>query len=94
MQTVRKYVLQRTHAIFGFEVDLATSNSNIEGYYKWFNQLSNINRNKLYEENTDNVDEVLKKDYIIETGDAYGTDLLLKYNNDKTYLWFVYSIAK
>ena len=92
----RKHALQKaTHAIFGFEIDLAKHLTlNVEGYYKWFNQLSNINRNKLYEENTDNVDEILKKDYIIETGDAYGTDFLLKYNNDKTYLWIVYSIGK
>ena len=79
---------------FGFEVDLAKHLTlNVEGYYKWFNQLSNINRNKLYEE-TDDVEEVLKKDFIIETGDAYGTDFVLKYDNDKTYLWVVYSIEK
>ena len=59
----RKHALQKaTHAIFGFEIDLAKHLTlNVEGYYKWFNQLSNINRNKLYEENTDNVDD-LKKD--------------------------------
>ena len=92
----RKHSLQKaTHAIFGFEWDLAKNLTlNIEGYYKWFNQLSNINRNKLYDEDESNVDDVLKKDFIIETGDAYGTDFVLKYSNEKTYLWAVYSIGK
>ena len=83
----RKHELQKaSHAIFGGEVDLAKHLTlNIEGYYKWFNQLSNINRNKLYEED---------KDFIIETGDAYGIDLVLKFSNEKTYLWGVYSLGK
>tara|TARA_B100001287_G_scaffold252266_1_gene234107 strand:+ start:7602 stop:9926 length:2325 start_codon:yes stop_codon:yes gene_type:complete len=83
----RKHKLQKaTHAIFGGEVDLAKHLTlNIEGYYKWFNQLTNINRNKLYKEDND---------FNIETGDAYGVDLVLKYSNEKTYLWGVYSIGK
>ena len=91
----RKHSLQKaTHAIFGFEWDLAKHLTlNVEGYYKWFNQLSNVNRNKLYEEN-DDAPDVLRKDFVIETGDAYGTDFVLKYSNDKTYLWAVYSLGK
>jgi hypothetical protein len=83
----RKHELQKaTHAIFGGEVDLAKHFTlNIEGYYKWFNQLTNINRNKLYKED---------KDFIIETGDAYGVDIVLKYSTEKTYLWAVYSLGK
>ena len=34
------------------------------------------------------------KDIIIETGDAYGVDVVLKYSTDKTYLWAVYSLGK
>ena len=83
----REHVLQKaTHAIFGGELDLARHLTlNIEGYYKWFNQLTNINRNKLYANDYD---------YIIETGDAYGVDFVLKYSTDKTYLWAVYSLGK
>ena len=83
----RKHELQKaTHAIFGGEVDLAKHFTlNIEGYYKSFNQLTNINRNKLYKED---------KDFIIETGDAYGVDIVLKYSTEKTYLWAVYSLGK
>jgi hypothetical protein len=39
------------HAIGGFEYDLNKYlNLNVEGYYKYFSQLSNINQNKLYED--------------------------------------------
>ena len=91
----RRHSLQKaTHAIFGYEIDMAKHwTLNVEGYYKWFTQLTNINRNKLYDED-DDVDDVLKKDFIIETGDAYGVDFVLKYNTEKTYLWAVYSLGK
>lgn len=87
--------LQRaTHAIFGAEVDLTKHLSvNIEGYYKWFNQLTNINRNKIYEDNSDNEDvpDALKKDYVVESGDAYGIDVAFKYDRKQLSLWAVYS---
>ena len=49
----RTHSLQKaTHAIFGSEFDFNRHLTlNIEGYYKWFNQLTNINRNKLKKEN-------------------------------------------
>jgi len=44
----RTHSLQKaTHAILGFEQDIGKNFTiNIEGYYKWFNQLTNMNRNK------------------------------------------------
>ncbi len=87
--------LQRaTHAIFGFELDITNNLSlNVEGYYKWFNQLTNINRNKLYEDNAENesIPDSQKKDYVIETGDAYGVDFLVKYDRKQLSIWAVYS---
>lgn len=84
-----------THAILGAEYDLAKHwGLNIEGYYKWFTQLSNLNRNKIYDDNVNDYPDVLKKDFIIETGDAYGVDVVLKYTDDKFYLWAVYSLGK
>ena len=84
-----------THAILGAEYDLAKHWSlNVEGYYKWFTQLSNLNRNKIYEDDGNNYPDVLKKDFIIETGDAYGVDFVLKYTDDRFYLWAVYSLGK
>ncbi|OWY22415.1 TonB-dependent receptor [Sphingobacteriales bacterium UPWRP_1] len=78
--------LQRaTHAIGGVEVNLGKhAELNLEGYYKKFNQLININRNKLFASDPD---------YIIETGNSYGTDILLKYDYKRFYLWAVYSLS-
>lgn len=90
--------LQRsTHSIVGFEYDVSKKISvNVEGYYKWFNQLTNINRNKIFEDSPDNADrpDVFKKDFIIETGGARGIDLVLKYTEKNLFLWGVYSIGK
>ncbi|MBL0128266.1 MAG: hypothetical protein IPP83_12635 [Flavobacteriales bacterium] len=33
----------------------------------------------------------MKKDYIVETGRAYGADMQLKYEKKKLYVWAVYS---
>lgn len=93
----RKHVLQKAnHFIVGTEYDLSKNLSlNIEAYYKDFTQLTNINRNKLYDDDGNNsIPDILKKDFIIETGNAYGLDFVLKYSTKKTYIWFVYSLAK
>ncbi len=56
----------------------------LEPYYKWFTQLININREKLFK--TD-------PDFQIETGKAYGIDLLAKYTYKRYYLWVAYSLG-
>jgi hypothetical protein len=81
------------HLIYGFEYDLTERlNLNVEGYYKNFTQLTNPNRNKLFADNAANADvpEVLRKDFIVETGKAYGADVVLKYEERFTYVWLVY----
>jgi hypothetical protein len=85
------------HAIVGMEFDLGKNWSfNIEGYYKYFSQLSNINQNKLYDDVSqfELIDDVFKKDFIIETGQSYGIDFLAKYSKDRLFLWAVYSFGK
>jgi len=94
-----KNVLQRAiHYIAGFEFDLTERwNLNFEGYYRDFRQLSNVNRNKIFENgNGENNDqpEILRTDFIIETGRAYGADFVAKYEDKNYYFWFVYSLAK
>lgn len=82
------------HLIIGAEIDITRDlNLNVEGYYKFFEQLSNINRNKIYDNTTDNFNEpeALRTDYIIEQGDAYGIDFVLNYNKKNLSLWAVYS---
>lgn len=85
------------HAIVGYEVDITKHLSlNLEAYYKFFNQLSNINQNKLYDDVAAfaDVDDVFKKDFIIESGKTYGLDFLLKYSKDRLFIWTVYSYGK
>ena len=84
------------HAIFGAEWDVNRNfNVNVEGYYKDFSQLTNLNRNKIFNDNSDNLDrpDSLKKDFIIEEGDAYGVDVVLKYRTSNLSIWGVYSLS-
>lgn len=89
--------LQRAdHFILGAEIDITPElTANVEGYLKSFNQVTNINRNKLYEDTPeyDDQPEELRKDFVIEEGNAYGVDFLFKYKKDRTDLWFVYSLG-
>lgn len=85
------------HAILGGEFDLTKNLMlNIEGYFKYFPQLSNINVNKLYEDVSEfsKEDDVYKKDFLIESGKSYGVDVLLKYSKNRLFLWGVYSYGK
>jgi hypothetical protein len=96
--TVRpvKHKLQKAnHLIGGVEYDLFKNiEVNIEAYRKNFTQLTNINRNKLYDDNSDaSIPDVQKKDFIIETGKAQGIDFLIKYDYKKLYVWVVYSLG-
>lgn len=82
------------HAIFGLEYDITNKiNVNIETYYKRFSQLTNINRNKKFDESSGQPDE-LTKSFIVESGRAYGIDFLLKYDNENISIWAVYSLGK
>jgi len=85
------------HLIAGFESNLTRFlKFNGEAYYFNFNQLTNINRNKLYDDSQANsaIPENLKKDFIFERGTSQGLDFLLKYERKKIYIWAVYSIMK
>lgn len=92
-----KHALQTaSHFILGCEYDLSQRlNLNVEGYYKLNTQVTNINRNKLYDDTPDNYDkpDYLKKDFIIENGNAYGVDVVLKYDYKRIYFWCVYSLG-
>lgn len=84
------------HYIAGFEYDLTRYlDLNIEGYLKQFTQLANVNRNKLFEDNAENLSkpDYQKKDFIVETGYASGIDVLLKYEYKQFYLWLGYSLS-
>lgn len=85
------------HNIAGFELDLSKRMSlNVEGYFINFTQLTNINRDKLFDDTEEFADipDYLKKDFIIEKGKAMGVDVLLKYDYRQLYIWAVYSLGK
>lgn len=84
------------HVIAGFELDVTKDLVlNIEGYYKNFSQLTNLNRNKIFEDSEAyaDKDDELKKDFIIESGVAKGLDVSLKFDYSRLYLWGVYSLT-
>ncbi len=85
LEEVKKNVQIANHFIAGVEVDLTKRlNMNIEGYYKDFEQLITVNRNRIF-----SGDPV----WIVEDGEAYGVDFLLKYDYQRWYLWGVYSLG-
>lgn len=92
-----KTKLQKSeHIIFGFEWDIINSlNLNVEGYLKHFDQITTINRNKIYDDNSVNASrpDYQKKDFMVESGYAYGVDFLLKYDQESWYIWAVYSLG-
>lgn len=91
------YLQKAMHVIVGLEYDFNEKWSiNVESYVKDFNQLINLNRNKLYEDDVNNssVPDELKKDFIVESGFAKGLDFLFKFNDIRTSLWMVYSLGK
>jgi hypothetical protein len=74
------------HGVFGFEFDLADNiDLNVEGYYKKFTQLISLNRFK---------QQLADKNYFVETGDAKGIDVTLKYEGKHSYVWLAYSLGK
>ncbi len=73
------------HAIAGFEVDLTNNiEVNVEGYFKDFTQLIQINRNKRV--NTD-------PNFVKETGDAYGIDVSVRFEKGELFAWATYSLG-
>jgi len=87
--------LQRAeHVVGGMEYDFGKYLTfNLEGYYKYFGQLTTINRNKMYDREDTDKPEFLRNDFIVENGQAYGMDFSTKFDFDKIYIWAAYSLA-
>lgn len=81
------------HIVGGIEYDLNNRITfNLESYYKLMKPLVSINPNKQFGENTIfDVPEILKTQYMIEEGDAYGFDFSMKYDYKRLYVWTVAS---
>lgn len=93
-EEVRSKLQKARHAVFGFEFDINSfSEINIEGYVKDFTQITNINRDKLFDNTPENQDKpgFLRESYIIEDGRAMGYDITYKLEHNYWYVWTVYS---
>lgn len=84
---IKDHTLQTSiHYLLGVEVELIDNlSTRVEGWYKDFTQLTNINRDKVFPEDPD---------FITETGTAQGVDLILRYENPKWYIYGTYGLAK
>jgi hypothetical protein len=79
---VRDHLQKARHYILGMDwTGTRSFECSGEVYLKDFNQLINVNRNKLYEDSPENSDKpaYLKKTYILEEGLSYGLDLNFSY---------------
>ncbi len=93
-ETIKSKLQLARHAVLGFDYDINKfSEIGIEGFLKKFDQITNINREKIFDDKPEfaNQPERLRSDYIIETGNAYGGDIRYKFENKKLYIWAVYS---
>ncbi|MEZ4773115.1 MAG: TonB-dependent receptor [Bacteroidia bacterium] len=84
---IKKTTLQNSwHALGGIELELFENlSTTVEAWYKDFTQLTNINRDKIFPEDPD---------YITEVGNAYGFDVVLKYQTKRMYFYSNYGWAK
>lgn len=84
------------HMVAGLDYKLTKHQTlNLEGFIKYFPQITNINRDKLFEDDEFNQDkpERLRQNFIVETGNAYGGDISYKYSHKGWYVWMVYSLS-
>ena len=101
-KTLKDKLQKAQHIILGTEYEPSRNILlNLELYYKNFSQLTNINRNKIFDDVNPYNDpsspsfkpDALRKDFIVETGNAGGVDISLKYDKKNLYIWAVYSLA-
>lgn len=84
------------HYVGGLELNIGQHGEiNLEGFYKNFTQLTNVNRDKRFENTAanQNLPELQRLDYVIETGKAFGADISYKYEYKRFYAWAVYSLT-
>ncbi len=88
-------IQRANHFVGGVEVDINKNlKVNAEAYLKDFRQVTNLNREKIYDDSPQfaSIPDGQKKDFVLETGKAYGADLLVQYEKDRLYIWGVYSL--
>lgn len=96
-ERVDTYLQKARHLIGGIELDIGrNAGVNIEGYINQFTQLTNLNRNKIYDDRDPDyfdMPDFLKKDMIVEKGSSYGVDVAFRYDIVNLNIWAVYSLG-
>ena len=83
-RVIKNSIQKGQHAVLGMEWDLWKNITlNLEGYVKNFSQLTKINRYQVFPND---------KEFILETGIAYGGDVNLKYEKKNLHINFIYSL--
>lgn len=98
---VSTYTQKAKHAVLGVEYNLGEHVTlNAEGYFKYFDQLINANRNKMFDPNDDAYrsgpyakPDYLLTDFIVERGYATGFDVSAQVDLERLYLWATYSLG-
>ena len=98
---VSTYTQKAKHAVLGVEYNLGEHVTlNAEGYFKYFDQLINANRNKMFDPNDDAYrsgpyakPDYLLTDFIVEKGYATGFDVSAQVDLERLYLWATYSLG-
>ncbi len=96
LQSVNSSLQKANHLVAGVEFDfLKYFELDIEVYQKFFNTIINVNRDKIFEDNSTNESrpDEYKKTFVIEQGRARGFDVVVKYDRKRFYFWTVYSLT-
>ncbi|MGE0567669.1 MAG: carboxypeptidase-like regulatory domain-containing protein [Bacteroidia bacterium] len=91
---VNSSIQRAQHGVAGIEFDfLKYFEINAEVYHKFFNEVVNVNREKVFDDNAVNESrpDIQKKEFIIEQGQSQGFDVTLKFEKKRFYFWGVYS---
>ena len=77
-QEVKSNLQTSFHAVGGVEWDIDRVELNLEPWVKYFGQIDELNRNKIFP---------VEPDFVAGSGKAYGLDLSAKYSDKRYYLW-------
>lgn len=95
-QDVKTTVQRAFHLVGGMEWDaFQWLELNAEVYKKTFYSVINVNREKVFDDNSMNVDrpDIQKKEFYLEQGEITGFDVTAKVKTKKLDVWAVYSYA-
>jgi len=93
---IKNHLQKSKHIIIGFDYDIFKNiNIDVEGFYKFFNNLIVANYYKMYDDNISNYDipEIQKKSFIPEQGRTWGIDATIKFSKKLINMYLSYSYS-